>query len=43
MCVGDILFFMAQELLSGTGVETISAKLFQEVGIAQMQDVSLGF
>ncbi len=42
MCVGDILFFLAHELLSGTRVQTVSDKIFQEVGIAQMQDVSFG-
>jgi geranylgeranyl diphosphate synthase type I len=42
MCVGDILFFLAEELLSGTNVQTISDQIFQEVGIAQMQDVSFG-
>jgi geranylgeranyl diphosphate synthase, type I len=40
MCVGDILFFLAHELLSGTDVQTISDQIFQEVGIAQMQDVA---
>jgi geranylgeranyl diphosphate synthase type I len=40
LCVGDICFFLAHELLSNTPVEKISAKIFQEVGIAQMEDVS---
>lgn len=40
LCVGDICFFLANELLSNTQVEKISAKIFQEVGIAQMADVS---
>lgn len=42
MCVGDILFFLANELLDQMPVQNISAKIFQEVGIAQMQDVSFG-
>lgn len=42
ICVGDILFFLAHELLSGTHVQTLSDRVFQEVGIAQMQDVSFG-
>jgi geranylgeranyl diphosphate synthase type I len=40
MCVGDILFFLAHELLAGTSVQTVSDKIFEEVGIAQMQDVA---
>jgi len=40
MCVGDILFFLAHELLDESPVQKISAQIFQEVGIAQMQDVS---
>lgn len=40
MCVGDILFFLAHELLSGISVQAVSDRIFQEVGIAQMQDVS---
>jgi geranylgeranyl diphosphate synthase type I len=42
ICVGDILFFLAQELLDKTPVQKISAQIFQEVGIAQMQDISFG-
>lgn len=42
MCVGDILFFLAHELLPGTGVQTISDRIFEEVGVAQMQDISFG-
>lgn len=40
MCVGDILFFLAWELLDETPVGKISALIFQEVGLAQMQDLS---
>ena len=40
MCVGDICFFLAQELLSDTSVAKISAVIFQEVGLAQMEDVA---
>jgi geranylgeranyl diphosphate synthase type I len=40
LCVGDICFFLAHELLFCTPVEKISAKIFQEVGVAQMADVS---
>jgi geranylgeranyl diphosphate synthase type I len=40
MCVGDILFFLAHELLAGSKVQTVSDKIFQEVGIAQMEDVA---
>jgi geranylgeranyl diphosphate synthase type I len=42
ICVGDILFFLANELLDQTPVQKISAQVFQEVGVAQMQDVSFG-
>lgn len=42
MCVGDILFFMAHELMDGTGISEMSARIYQQVGIAQMQDVSFG-
>ncbi|MCX6792029.1 MAG: polyprenyl synthetase family protein [Candidatus Gottesmanbacteria bacterium] len=42
ICVGDILFFLADELLDQTPVQKISAQVFQEVCIAQMQDVSFG-
>ena len=40
ICVGDILFFLANELLDHTPVQTISAHIFQEVSIAQMEDVA---
>lgn len=40
MCVGDLLFFLAHELLSKTEVQTVSDQIFQEVCVAQMQDVS---
>jgi geranylgeranyl diphosphate synthase type I len=40
MCVGDICFFLAHELLSNTSVDKMSAEIFQEVGIAQMEDVA---
>lgn len=50
MCVGDILFFLAHELLgtllspkdADTALQTASNRIFEEVGIAQMQDVSFG-
>lgn len=42
LCVGDILFFLAEELLDQTPVQKISAQVFQEVCVAQMQDVSFG-
>lgn len=49
MCVGDILFFLAHELLAtlvspkevSTAIQTLSNQIFEEVGIAQMQDMSL--
>lgn len=41
MCVGDLLFFLAHELLSETNVQSVSDQIFQEVCVAQMQDVSL--
>ena len=40
MCVGDICFFLAQELLADTPIAKISARIFQEVGVAQMEDVA---
>ncbi len=40
MCAGDLLFFLAHELLSDTDVQTVSDQIFQEVCIAQMQDVA---
>lgn len=39
---GDLCFFMAQELLSGLGLQNIIAKELQPVIIAQMQDVISG-
>ena len=40
MCVGDILFFLAHELLSNTDVQVVTDQVFQEVCIAQMEDVA---